>query len=111
MDKYPLKPNKVEDMERFCQVIIPLLLSVMSIPVLCCCVKECIWKTWFSGTFLANECDEIDDTNVPRDAHVLINSFETWESKITSALKTNENARIEKMLGSLCIAHPEPRET
>ncbi|VUZ56325.1 unnamed protein product [Hymenolepis diminuta] len=111
MDKYWFKPNKVEDVERFCEVIIPSLLSVMSIPVLCCCIKECIWKTWFSGTFLANECDEIDDSSVPRDAHLLINSFETWESKITSALKTKENARIEKMLTSLWIAHPESRET
>ncbi|KAM3174562.1 hypothetical protein ACTXT7_010277 [Hymenolepis weldensis] len=111
MDKYWLDPNKVEDMERFCQVIISKLLSVMSIPVLCCCIKECIWNTWFSGNFLANECDEIGDSNVPSDAHVLINCFETWESKITSALKTNENARIEKMLSSLEIAHPESQET
>nr|CDS34752.2 transmembrane protein C6orf70 [Hymenolepis microstoma] len=109
-DKYYLKPDKVADMDRFCRVIISDLLAAASIPVMCCCYKECIWKTWFSGAFLARECDEFGDLTVPKDSHVLINSFDTWESKIKSVLKTCEIVRIEKALKSLWIPHPESQE-
>ncbi|VDO01056.1 unnamed protein product [Rodentolepis nana] len=109
-DRYLVKAKKAEVMDRFCGLIFPELLAVASIPVLCCCYKECIWKTWFSGAFIASECDDIGDSAIPKEGHVLINSFATWESKITSVSKTFEIDRIQKALRSLWIPYPESQE-
>lgn len=97
----------IDAMTRFTQFIAPQLLAVMSIPVLCCCHKKGIWETWFSGSFIANESNEIRFANIPNDNHALINSFVIFESKMTSALKADDSHRIESALRSLKIAYPK----
>ncbi|KAM7537607.1 hypothetical protein Aperf_G00000068377 [Anoplocephala perfoliata] len=107
IDARDLRGNDLKTVERFTQVIVPRLLAVMSIPVLCCCHKEGIWKTWFLGAFFAKESNEVGRANIPNDSFELINSFAVFESKMTSALEAADNHRIESVLKSMRISNPK----
>ncbi|KAM7537015.1 hypothetical protein Aperf_G00000071958 [Anoplocephala perfoliata] len=102
-----LRGNDPITIEHFIQVIAPELLAVMSIPVLCCCHKEGIWKTWFLGAFIADESNEVGRANIPNDSFRLINNFAVFASKMTSALKGADNHLIESALKSLRISNPK----
>lgn len=91
---------------RFCEVVVPQLLAVLSIPVLCCCHKAGIWNTWFAGCFIANESDTIGLSNLPKNNHVLLDVFDIIGDKITSALKTKANQSIEDALLKFMIPSP-----
>ncbi|KAL5961273.1 Endoplasmic reticulum membrane-associated RNA degradation protein, partial [Taenia solium] len=98
--------NEVDSAVRYCKVIVPQLLAVLSIPVLCCCHKAGIWNTWFAGCFIANESDAIGLSNLPKNNHVLLNEFDIFGNNLISVLKTKSNQSIKDTLHKFVVPTP-----
>lgn len=98
--------KEIDSASRFCQVVVPQLLAVLSILVLCCCHKAGIWNTWFAGCFIANDSDTIDLPDLPKNSYVLLNTFSILAAKLTSVLGAANNKSFENTLLKFMIPLP-----
>ena len=104
-DDYKRKNNDFSA-ERFCKIVVPEFLKVLSIPVICCCHKAAIWDTWFGGSFIANESNEFVSFSLPENASILLNSFYILADKLASTVGIKGNRKTEDVLSSFLLPHP-----